>query len=50
MIALGIDCGTQGLKTVALDSDSGEVLASASRTYGLIEGLSPGHLEQDPET
>jgi xylulokinase len=50
MIALGIDCGTQGLKTVALDHDSGEILASASRSYGLIGGLAPGHLEQDPET
>jgi hypothetical protein len=43
MIALGIDCGTQGLKTVALDHDSGEILASASRSYGLIGGLAPGH-------
>ena len=50
MIALGIDCGTQGLKTVALDHDRGEILASASRSYGLIGGLPPGHLEQDPET
>lgn len=50
MIALGIDCGTQSLKTVALDGDTGEILASASRAYGLVEGLPPGHLEQDPET
>jgi xylulokinase len=50
MIALGIDCGTQGLKTVALDSDSGRLLASASRNYGLIGGLPPAHAEQDPET
>ena len=49
MIALGIDCGTQSLKTVALDGETGEVLASASRAYGLVEGLPPGHLEQDPE-
>ena len=49
MIALGIDCGTQSLKTVALDGESGEVLASAVRAYGLIEGLPAGHLEQDPE-
>jgi len=49
MIALGIDCGTQGLKTVALDRDRGEILTSATRTYGLIGGLAPGHLEQDPE-
>lgn len=50
MITLGIDCGTQGLKTVALDGESGNVLASASRSYGLIGGLPAGHLEQDPET
>jgi len=49
VIALGIDCGTQSLKTVALDGETGEVLASASRAYGLVEGLPPGHLEQDPE-
>ena len=49
MIALGIDCGTQSLKTVALDGDSGQVFASASRSYGLVEGLPSGHLEQDPQ-
>ena len=48
MITLGIDCGTQSLKTVALDGDSGKILASASKPYGLIEGLPPGHAEQDP--
>ena len=49
MIALGIDCGTQSLKTVALDGVTGEALASGSRTYGMVEGLPAGHLEQDPE-
>ena len=49
MIALGIDCGTQSLKTVALDGETGEVLAAAIRAYGMVEGLPPGHLEQDPE-
>ncbi len=48
MITLGIDCGTQSLKTVALDGESGSIIASASRSYGLVEGLPPGHLEQDP--
>ena len=48
MITLGIDCGTQSLKTVGLDSASGKVLASASKSYGLVEGLPAGHLEQDP--
>jgi xylulokinase len=49
MIGLGIDCGTQSLKTVALDGGTGELLASSMRSYGLIDGLPAGHLEQDPE-
>ena len=49
MIALGIDSGTQSTKTIALDLDTGELLASAAQGYGLIEGLPPGHLEQDPK-
>ena len=48
MITLGIDCGTQSLKTVALDGDSGKIIASASKAYDLLEGLPAGHLEQDP--
>jgi xylulokinase len=48
VITLGIDCGTQSLKTVALVGDSGKVVASASKAYGLVEGLPAGHLEQDP--
>lgn len=50
MIALGIDSGTQSTKTIALDLESGEILASASSAYGLIDGLPPGHMEQDPQT
>ena len=49
MIALGIDSGTQSTKTIALDTESGKILASASQNYGFIEGLPPGHLEQDPQ-
>jgi len=49
MIALGIDSGTQSTKTIALDVASGQILATAQRGYGLIEGLPPGHLEQDPQ-
>ncbi len=49
MIALGIDSGTQSTKTIALDLESGEILAAASKPYGMIEGLPPGHLEQDPQ-
>ncbi len=50
MIALGIDSGTQSTKTIALDLDSGEILASASESYELIAGLPLGHLEQEPQT
>ncbi len=49
MISLGIDCGTQSLKVVALDGATGLILASAHRSLGLVEGLPPGHLEQHPE-
>ncbi len=50
MFYLGIDSGTQGTRCVALDLESQKIVASAQRTYGLIEGLPPGHLEQAPET
>ena len=47
-IFLGIDCGTQSTKTLALDGVSGRVLAHATVPYGLIAGLPPGHMEQHP--
>jgi xylulokinase len=50
MITLGIDCGTQSTKTLALDTASGEILALAAQGYGLLPGLPPGHAEQDPAT
>lgn len=50
MIYLGIDSGTQSTKTIALDLESGAILAQAQEGYGLIEGLPDGHLEQDPQT
>jgi xylulokinase len=50
MIYLGIDCGTQSTKTIALDGDTGKIIASASRAYDVLPGLPPGHLEQDPAT
>jgi xylulokinase len=49
MITLGIDSGTQSTKCIALDLESGKIVASASQAYGMIEGLPPGHLEQDPQ-
>ncbi|MGH9839329.1 MAG: xylulokinase, partial [Blastocatellia bacterium] len=45
---IGIDSGTQSTKTILLDAASGEVVASASRAYDLIEGLPAGHKEQHP--
>jgi xylulokinase len=49
MIFLGIDCGTQSTKTIALDWESGEVLASAQKAYGFVPNLPPGAMEQDPK-
>jgi xylulokinase len=50
MIYLGIDCGTQSTKTIAMDGDTGAVLAAASQNYDVIPGLLPGHMEQHPLT
>ena len=50
MLCLGIDSGTQSTKTLVLDIEKGKVLALAQSTYGTIEGLPPGHVEQDPAT
>ncbi|MCX6969185.1 MAG: xylulokinase [Verrucomicrobia bacterium] len=48
MIFLGIDCGTQSTKTIALDWETGVVLASAHQSYGFLPNLPPGAMEQDP--
>ena len=50
MIYLGIDCGTQSTKTVALDGGSGVVLAAATKNYDVIPNLLSGHMEQNPST
>ena len=49
MLTLGIDSGTQSTKTIVLDCETGEILASAQAAYGMVEGLAPGHLEQQPQ-
>lgn len=49
-IVLGIDSGTQSTKVLAVDAQTGRVLASASVAYGLIPGLPPGAKEQHPHT
>ncbi|MFN0007625.1 MAG: xylulokinase, partial [Planctomycetota bacterium] len=47
---LGLDVGTQGTKGLLLDAERGEIVARASSSYGLIEGLPPGACEQHPDT
>ncbi len=49
MVSLGIDCGTQSTKTLALDWETGEILASAHQPYGFIPNLPPGSMEQHPQ-
>lgn len=49
MIFLGIDCGTQSTKTIAIDWATGAALASAQQPYGFIPNLPPGAMEQDPQ-
>ena len=45
---IGVDVGTQSTKTLVIDGGDGSILSRASEPYGLIEGLPPGHKEQDP--
>ena len=47
---IGVDSGTQSTKAIVLDSETGAIIGKASRSYGLIKGLPPGHMEQHPET
>jgi xylulokinase len=49
MLSLGIDSGTKSTRSLVLDIESGEMLAFAQESYGTIEGLPPGHQEQDPK-
>lgn len=47
-IFLGIDSGTQSTKTIALDLDTGQVVAEARAPHTLVAGLPAGHMEQHP--
>ena len=47
-IYIGIDSGTQSTKAVALDLDTGKVVAEARAPHRLIPGLPVGHMEQNP--
>ncbi|MGI9243347.1 MAG: xylulokinase [Verrucomicrobiales bacterium] len=49
MIFIGIDSGTQSTKAIALDLESGTIIAQSQKAYELIPGLAPGHLEQNPQ-
>ena len=46
---VGVDSGTQSVKAIALDLDTGKVVAEARAPHHLIEGLPPGHMEQHPQ-
>ena len=49
-LVLGLDVGTQGTKGLVIDDQLGEVVARASSSYALIDGLETGAAEQHPET
>jgi xylulokinase len=49
MLYLGIDSGTQSTKSIVLDLESGEMLATAQKSYGLVPDLPTGHMEQEPQ-
>jgi xylulokinase len=46
---VGVDSGTQSVKAIALDTDTGSVVAEARAPHHLISGLPPGHMEQHPQ-
>ena len=50
MYTIGIDSGTQSTKAIVADAESGVIVAQSQEGYGLIDGLPPGHLEQNPAT
>ncbi len=50
MLFIGIDSGTQSTKTVVLDFETGAIIAQASEKYEVLDGLPPGHMEQQPAT
>ncbi|MDI1248824.1 MAG: FGGY family carbohydrate kinase, partial [Lacunisphaera sp.] len=46
---IGIDSGTQSTKAIALDLETGRVVAEARAPHTLIPGLPAGHMEQHPQ-
>lgn len=49
MYAVGIDSGTQGVKVLVVDIDSGRVVARGRAPHETVPGLPPGASEQEPE-
>ncbi|HEY5078672.1 MAG TPA: xylulokinase, partial [Opitutaceae bacterium] len=48
-VYVGIDSGTQSVKAVALDLDTGRVIAEGRAPHTMIQGLPPGAMEQHPQ-
>jgi xylulokinase len=48
MFYLGLDSGTQSIKSIIVDVTTGEIVASSQAAYSLIPDLPPGHMEQNP--
>jgi xylulokinase len=46
---IGVDSGTQSVKAIALDIETGRILAEARAPHRLIAGLPAGHMEQNPQ-
>jgi xylulokinase len=46
---IGVDVGTQSMKTVIVHGETGSVVGKSVENYGLIENLPPGYKEQDPQ-
>lgn len=49
MIAVGVDVGTSGVKAIAVDAESGQVLAAHTEPLHSFTSQRPGWAEQDPE-
>jgi xylulokinase len=48
LYVLGVDSGTQTVKVVVVEVDSGRVVGRGQAPHGRIHGLPPGSSEQDP--
>ncbi len=45
---IGLDSGTQGVKAVVVDVDSGRITSRGQAAHSFVPGLLPGSSEQDP--